>query len=175
MSLANIFLSPVVAVWALIGVGAGLAVSQVADMFTARRRLADSPRIPRRALWLALVTACLFGLAGWQFGLTPRGALSCVYIALLLLLAVTDLEHRLIPHAIILPAILIALTAGFFVDWMTWKAALLGGVIGLVAACLGDRGPMTYKRSRRGDAEIDRAVVHVLGHSGEPHTGQVLR
>jgi leader peptidase (prepilin peptidase)/N-methyltransferase len=131
MSLANFFLSPAVALWALIGLGVGLAVSQVADTFTMHRQLANSPRIPRRTVWLAIAAAVLFGLAGWQFGLTPRGALSCVYIAVLLLLAVTDLEHRLIPHAIILPAILIALVAGFFVDWMTWKAALLGGVIGL--------------------------------------------
>jgi len=38
---------------------------------------------------------------------------------------------------------------------------------GLVVACVGDRGPMTYKRSRRGDAEIDHAVEHVLGQSGQ--------
>jgi aminopeptidase-like protein len=38
---------------------------------------------------------------------------------------------------------------------------------GLVAACVG-HGRLTYKRSRRGDAEIDRAVAHVLAHSGEP-------
>ena len=40
---------------------------------------------------------------------------------------------------------------------------------GLVAACAGDGGKLTYKRSRRGDAEIDRAVAHVLARSGEPH------
>jgi aminopeptidase-like protein len=40
---------------------------------------------------------------------------------------------------------------------------------GLVVACVGDRGRMTYKRSRRGDAEIDRAVAHVLASSGQPH------
>ena len=40
---------------------------------------------------------------------------------------------------------------------------------GLVAACVGDGGRLTYKRSRRGNAEIDRAVVHVLEHSGEEH------
>jgi aminopeptidase-like protein len=40
---------------------------------------------------------------------------------------------------------------------------------GLVAACVGDDGPLTYKRSRRGNAEIDRAVVHVLEHSGQAH------
>jgi aminopeptidase-like protein len=40
---------------------------------------------------------------------------------------------------------------------------------GLTAACLGDRGRLTYKRSRRGNAEIDRAVVHVLARSGEDY------
>jgi aminopeptidase-like protein len=40
---------------------------------------------------------------------------------------------------------------------------------GLVLACLGDPGGFTYKRSRRGDAEIDRAVAHVLARSGRPH------
>ncbi len=39
---------------------------------------------------------------------------------------------------------------------------------GLVAACVGDGGQSTYKKSRRGNAEIDRAVEHVLKHSGQP-------
>jgi aminopeptidase-like protein len=37
---------------------------------------------------------------------------------------------------------------------------------GLVLSCVGDPGPFTFKRSRRGDAEVDRAVEHVLRHSG---------
>lgn len=41
---------------------------------------------------------------------------------------------------------------------------------GLVLTCLGDAGASTYKRSRRGDADIDRAVAHVLEQSGEPYT-----
>jgi aminopeptidase-like protein len=40
---------------------------------------------------------------------------------------------------------------------------------GLVATCVGDRGRMTYKRSRRGDAEIDKVVAHVLQSSGDDH------
>jgi aminopeptidase-like protein len=40
---------------------------------------------------------------------------------------------------------------------------------GLVLSCLGDRGPSTYKRSRRGTAAVDRAAAHVLGLAG-PHT-----
>lgn len=40
---------------------------------------------------------------------------------------------------------------------------------GLVAACVGDSGRCTYKKSRRGDAEIDKAVAHVLKHSGQDY------
>jgi aminopeptidase-like protein len=40
---------------------------------------------------------------------------------------------------------------------------------GLTAACVGDGGRMTYKKSRRGDAEIDRAARHVLRFSGQSH------
>jgi aminopeptidase-like protein len=35
-------------------------------------------------------------------------------------------------------------------------------VAGLVLACLGDSAPLTYKRSRRGDASIDRAAAYAL-------------
>ena len=36
---------------------------------------------------------------------------------------------------------------------------------GLVISCVGDSGTVTYKRSRRGNAEIDRAVISVLRDS----------
>jgi aminopeptidase-like protein len=38
---------------------------------------------------------------------------------------------------------------------------------GLVLTGIGDRGGFHYKKSRRGDAEIDRAMAHVLRHCGE--------
>lgn len=40
---------------------------------------------------------------------------------------------------------------------------------GLVIACVGDPGKMHYKKTRRGDVEIDRAVAHVLKHSGDEY------
>jgi aminopeptidase-like protein len=40
---------------------------------------------------------------------------------------------------------------------------------GLAVSCIGDAGGMTYKRSRRGTAEIDRAVELVLRDSGAEH------
>jgi aminopeptidase-like protein len=38
---------------------------------------------------------------------------------------------------------------------------------GLVLTCIGDTGGFHYKKSRRGDAEIDRAAAHVLRHYSE--------
>jgi aminopeptidase-like protein len=40
---------------------------------------------------------------------------------------------------------------------------------GLVLACVGDAGRTTYKKSRRSEADIDKAVVHVLKHSGSDY------
>jgi aminopeptidase-like protein len=40
---------------------------------------------------------------------------------------------------------------------------------GLVLAGTGDAGPLSYKRSRRGNATIDRAVEHVFARSGGPY------
>ncbi|WP_461355377.1 DUF4910 domain-containing protein [Bradyrhizobium sp. USDA 4454] len=37
---------------------------------------------------------------------------------------------------------------------------------GLVVSMVGDGAGPTYKKSRRGDAEIDRAMIHTLQHSG---------
>jgi aminopeptidase-like protein len=39
---------------------------------------------------------------------------------------------------------------------------------GLVLTCIGDSGGFHYKKSRLGNAEIDRATAHVLKHYGEP-------
>ena len=40
---------------------------------------------------------------------------------------------------------------------------------GLVMACVGDPGKMHYKKTKHGNAEIDRAVTHVLEHAGDDY------
>jgi aminopeptidase-like protein len=40
---------------------------------------------------------------------------------------------------------------------------------GLTLSCIGDAGGLTYKRSRRGNAEVDQAMETVLRDSGAPH------
>ena len=49
------------------------------------------------------------------------------------------------------------------ITWLARNAARVEKVAhGVVLACAGDRGALTYKQSRRGDAEIDRVLAHVL-------------
>ena len=56
------------------------------------------------------------------------------------------------------------------IAWLSLNESRAGRIAaGLVVSGVGDRGEITYKRSRRGLAEIDRAAAHVLGHSGRPY------
>jgi aminopeptidase-like protein len=53
------------------------------------------------------------------------------------------------------------------ITWLARNEALVSKIVGgLVLACVGDLAPLTYKRSRRGDALIDRAAAYVLRRSG---------
>ena len=54
------------------------------------------------------------------------------------------------------------------ITWLCLNEAQVSRIKhGLVVTCMGAPGKSTYKKSRRGDAEIDRAVIHVLKHSGK--------
>ncbi|HKN52026.1 MAG TPA: DUF4910 domain-containing protein [Amycolatopsis sp.] len=54
------------------------------------------------------------------------------------------------------------------ITWLGRNFERIGKVKhGLVLACAGDSGSLTYKKSRRGDAEIDRVVQYVL--KDRPH------
>lgn len=55
------------------------------------------------------------------------------------------------------------------ITWLALNHAHLGRIKhGIVLTCVGDSGSPTYKASRRGNAEIDRAFAYVLKQSGEP-------
>jgi aminopeptidase-like protein len=56
------------------------------------------------------------------------------------------------------------------ITWLSLNESSVGNIKhGLVITCVGDAGPLTYKKSRRGYGEIDRAVAHVLKYSGQPY------
>jgi len=57
------------------------------------------------------------------------------------------------------------------IAWLARNEAETGRIRhGLVLSCLGDRGPFTYKRSRRGNAEIDRVVAQALSRPATGHS-----
>lgn len=56
------------------------------------------------------------------------------------------------------------------ITWLSLNEQRAGNIRhGLVLTCVGDPGSFHYKKSRRGEAEIDRVMRQVLMHSGEGH------
>ncbi|MEX2156217.1 MAG: DUF4910 domain-containing protein [Gemmatimonadales bacterium] len=91
--------------------------------------------------------------------------LSGITLAVALARALSAREHRRWTYRFLfIPGTIGAIT------WLARNPALARRVQhGLVLACVGDRGHLTYKRSRRGNAPIDRTVAHVLRHAGAPY------
>jgi len=91
------------------------------------RGLPRERRIAVAALSAALALACLV-----RFGFDGRTLVGAVFCATLMLLAAIDLERRLIPNAIVLPATAIVLFAqiAFFPDHtVEWLIASLGAAL----------------------------------------------
>ena len=86
--------------------------------------------------------------------------LSAISIAAMLAGELSRVPHRFTYRFLFIPGTIGALT------WLARNEARAGVVRhGLVLTCLGDRGAFIYKRSRRGDAEIDRVVEHVCAQA----------
>lgn len=50
------------------------------------------------------------------------------------------------------------------IAWLARNEESVSRIVGgLVLACVGDQAPLTYKRTRQGDAAVDRAASHILG------------
>ncbi len=56
------------------------------------------------------------------------------------------------------------------ITWLALNEERAGNIKhGLVMACVGDDGNLSYKKTRSGNAAIDRAAQHILKHSGRPY------
>jgi aminopeptidase-like protein len=88
--------------------------------------------------------------------------LSGISVAVSLAKLLRRMSHRYTYRFLFIPGTIGAIT------WLARNEARARAIgHGLVLACLGDDGHSTYKRSRRGSADIDRAIAHVLEHSGQ--------
>ncbi len=71
-----------------------------------------------------------FGYLWIRFGASARTLFYALYSVVLAIVLVTDLERRLILDVVTYPAMLLALVGSFFVPYITWWSALIGGAIG---------------------------------------------
>lgn len=88
----------------------------------------DAP-LPLRGVLVELATAVVYVYLYTRFGLTGYMLLLSAYLAILILITVIDLEHRLVLNRVIGPAILLALVAGPFTPDLNWKQVLVGGLV----------------------------------------------
>jgi aminopeptidase-like protein len=76
----------------------------------------------------------------------------------------TELGARLqdLPRSLSYRLLFIPGTIGS-ITWLARNESTVSRIVaGLVVACVGDRAPLTYKRSRQGDALVDRGTSYVL-------------
>jgi leader peptidase (prepilin peptidase)/N-methyltransferase len=117
-----------------------------------------------RSIVVELVTPLMFAYLLWRYGLSLKLGLVSLYSTVLLLITVTDLEHRLIFNIIILPAILAAIIAAFITPDLSWRAAIVGGVFAFVVVYV------AVWLSRGGLGEGDLTLSTFLGFIlGFPH------
>ena len=77
-----------------------------------------------------LLTAVVFMLLFWRFGLSLVWAVACLFAAALIVISGIDLQHRIIPDRISLPGIVVAWAAALVTPWTTLPGALLGSLLG---------------------------------------------
>ena len=91
-----------------------------------------SPRYPL----VEGLTGLLFGIAAYRYGLSLELVAAVVLIGVLVALAGTDLEYRLLPNAIVFPATVIGLVLSVSLEPSRWWVYLLStvGVAGALFA-----------------------------------------
>ncbi len=109
------------------------AWSALAAYLTGRARCAVCGKtVGPRAVLVEVATPILFWLVSRQYGFSAYLPFALAYTAILVLLTVTDLEHRLIQRVVMLPALLLAAAGSFFAPHFGWQRAVLGGATGFV-------------------------------------------
>jgi len=110
------------------------AWSAVVGYLSGRRIcLGCSAPLPLRSVVVELVTPAVFVGLLWRYGPSVHLGFLSLYTAILILVTVTDLEHRLILGVVMAPAILLAMGGAFFNDDWSYKSVFLGGAFGLVS------------------------------------------
>jgi leader peptidase (prepilin peptidase)/N-methyltransferase len=126
----------------------------------------DSAAVPAtgagvRGVVVAAVGATLGASVLLRYGPTGRGAVAASLAVLLVVLSAIDLERRVLPNAIVLPAIAVALPAQLLLApgrWLEWTLAALGAALVLLLPLLAGRAGVGM-----GDVKLAFLLGLVLG------------
>jgi len=106
-------------------------------MLRGRCRDCRSP-IPIRYPIIEAVTGALFAVTGLVIGLEPELLADLVFVATLVVITVTDIEHRIVPNKVLAPVAVIGVLSQVLTnsgDWLSWTlAAVIGFSLMLIAA-----------------------------------------
>lgn len=88
-------------------------------------------RIPLRYPLVEAATALLFAACGVFLGASTLALLSCVAVALLIAMALIDLDHTLLPDSLTIPLVVLGLV-GAAAGWtpVSWSDAAAGALLG---------------------------------------------
>ncbi|HET7854891.1 MAG TPA: prepilin peptidase [Gaiellaceae bacterium] len=103
-----------------------------------------------------LVAGCVLA-----FGLTPEGAVAAFFCSVLVAISAVDLEHRIVPDRIVLPATVVVLAAQMAIEpSLEWPLAALGASLFLFLAVLAYPAGMGM-----GDVKLALLMGAALGKS----------
>jgi prepilin signal peptidase PulO-like enzyme (type II secretory pathway) len=124
--------------WALVGAAAGWLLRWGSVRLAVLEELEPGHR--RWQVWgPPVLTALLFGVFAFQFGMTPTLLLRTVFILVLVQVIFFDFEHRLILDRVIFPAMALALVVSLFGHpwWAGIATGLAAGILFLLLALAG--------------------------------------
>ena len=117
--------------------------------------------IPVRYPLVELVTALLVAGSFWRFGLTPDAVVAAGFCVVLVVISAIDLEYRIVPNRIVLPAAAVGLVAQTVIHPSPeWALAALGASGFLLLAALAYPAGMGM-----GDVKLALFMGAVLGRN----------
>lgn len=160
-----------IAWWALVGLFVALLLNRAADCWLSPARLqCGLTRHPRRQLLVLVALPIIFGWLAWRSPIPENTWAAALFAAVLVLLAVIDLEQRRVPNVVVLPATLAALAIAWQNDHLLPAVAGMVAALGFFLAIYG-LGRRLYGPGAlgMGDVKLAGLIGAIVGLQWLPH------
>ncbi|GMV46212.1 MAG: hypothetical protein AMXMBFR66_16100 [Pseudomonadota bacterium] len=129
--------------------------------------------IAPRYLLVELATGLLFAACAWLFGAGAHALVSCAALALLIVMALVDLDYTLLPDSLTIPLVVLGLVAAAL-HWtpVRWSDAAAGALVGYgVLWAFGAFWQLVLRKANamaEGDMKMLAGIGAVLGWQAVP-------